>query len=185
MMRRKAWVSGLAILLAAAACGDDDDGTGGSPSDGSPGADAADGSDAGTTGDGAPGADGGQYTLQLVGPSCGPVDQPSIAISLGDPTGASCAVDDSAPSVRLSVWTQEITAPVTFSFAPTEALGDGQLCPGGDLPCRSYPTGDIRFDTYDEGSGATGSWRLQDDESTVTGTFGATWCDPDPPRPCG
>jgi hypothetical protein len=186
-MQRKAWAPGLVLLLAVAACGDDDDddGTGGSPSDGSPGADAAAGSDAGSAGDGAPGADGGRYSVQLVSPSCGPADQAAVAILLGEPTGGSCAVDDSAPSVRLEVWTREITAPAMFSFAPGEALGGGQLCPGGERPCLSYATGDISFDTYDETSGATGSWRLIDEAGTVTGSFDATWCDPDPPRPCG
>ena len=184
-MRRKAWAPGLAVLLVVAACGDDDDGSGGSPSDGSPGADA--GGDAGTGADGAPGGDAsvGEYSLHLVMPWCGPADQGAIAVVLGEADGNRCAVDDAAASVRLEVWTRDITAPVTFSFAPTEALGSGILCPGGEQPCRTFPYGDIRFDTYDEESGATGSWRLQGAEDTVTGTFDATWCDPDPPRPCG
>ncbi|HKE19928.1 MAG TPA: hypothetical protein VKB80_33875 [Kofleriaceae bacterium] len=190
-MRRKAWVPGLVLLLAVTACGDDDDGSGGSPSDGSPGADVGGGGgggDAGTGADGAAGGDAsvGEYSVQFVMPWCGPADQGAVAVVLGEAGGDRCAVDDAEASVRLEVWTRDITAPVTFSFAPTEAMGSGIVCPGGEQPCHTFPTGDIRFDTYDEDSGATGSWRLQGGgQDTVTGTFDATWCDPDPPRPCG
>ena len=170
------------------ACGGDDDGDGGSGADGSPSSDAsaeADGgaaADAGGRGD----ASAGQYPLHIISPSCGPADGPAVRITLGEPDAQdSCAIDQLAPHVLLDVWTQEIEAPVTFSFAPTEASGSGAFCPGGTAPCRSYPNGDIHFDTYAAGEGARGNWRLLGDEEMVTGDFDAAWCEPANPPPCG
>jgi hypothetical protein len=182
---------GFALLLALFACGDDDGGGSGSDADAAPESDASD--EDGNNGDGgtadASGDGGaGEFAVHLIQPWCGPAEEPAIRIVLGQEDAQDdCAVDETATRVQLDVWTQEIEPPVTFSFSPTEAMASGALCTGDPAPCRSFPYGDIHFDTYDEGNGANGTWRLlgDDQEETVTGSFEARWCDPDPPPPCG
>jgi hypothetical protein len=181
---------GLVLLCAVvAACGGDDDGgedgTGAdaSSADASAGGgDSGAGSDAGSRGD----AGAGPYARHIIAPWCAPNDGPAVRISLGDADAQdSCAIDELAPHVLLDVWTQEIEAPVTYSFAPTEASGSGAFCPGGTAPCRSFSTGDIHFDAYAAGESGVGTWRLLGDEEMMTGDFNATWCEPANPPPCG
>jgi hypothetical protein len=182
--------TGLALLCTLiGACGGDDDGgdgDGGSGMDAS-GADASagggdSGADSGTRGDGG----AGPYARHIISPACAPNDGPALRIALGDPHAEdSCAIDQLAPHVLLNVWTQDIDAPVTISFAETEASGSGSFCPGGTAPCRSFSSGDITFDSYAAGEGARGSWRLLGEEEMLTGDFDATWCETTPPPPCG
>jgi hypothetical protein len=189
LVRMRCKSAGLAILLSLFACGDDD-GDGGSSADAAPETDASDdgngdgGTDASPDGD----ASVGELPVHVIHPWCGPADQPAVRIALGQEDAQNdCAVDESATSVQLDVWTLEIEAPVTFSFSPNEAMASGALCPGAPAQCRSFLYGDIHFDTYEEGSAATGTWRLlgEDEEDSVNGTFEARWCEPDPPVPCG
>lgn len=162
------------------ACGGDDDGDG-SGADASTGVDAGAGGDAAPTGD----AGAGEFSLHIITPWCGPADEPSVRISLGDPDpDDSCAVDESAPHVLLDVWTQEIEAPMTYSFSATESSGAGAMCSGGTRPCRSFASGDIHFDSYAAGESADGTWRLLGEEMVI-GDFQATWCEPATPSPCG
>ena len=174
-----------------AGCGGDDDDGGASQADSAAGgnADGSPGSDGAASPDGGEGradAAGGMYPLQLIRPACAPNDAPAVRILLGSRIDEDvCAVSAVNPNVNLELWTTEIQAPVTFSFAPTEAIGRGIVCPGGNLPCQNYDTGEIHFDTYKEAGGATGQWRLLAGEREVSGTFDSTWCDPDPPEPCG
>jgi hypothetical protein len=182
-------IAGLAFLLSLFACGDDDGGSG-SSADAAPESDASeDDGDGGTDGSPDGDASAGEFAVHIIHASCGPADQAAVRIVLGDEDGQDdCAVDENAPSVQLDVWTQDIAAPVTFSFSPTESMASGALCAGGLAPCRSFPYGDIHFDTYDQGAGANGTWRLlgDDQDEIVSGTFEARWCEPDPPPgPCG
>ena len=178
---------GLALLICAPACGgDDDDDTGtqvdGAPgsADGAPSGDASAGPDAGQgNGD----ASSGLYPLQLIRPACAPNDAPALRILLGSPiVDDFCAVNNVSSSANLEVWVTEIVAPMTITFAPTEAMGQGELC-DADGSCRPFDTGEVHFDTYEESSGATGTWRLISGAEQFTGTFDATWCEPDPPEP--
>jgi hypothetical protein len=182
--------AGLALLLSLFACGDDDGG-GGSSADAAPEADASDDGDGDGGTDASPDGDAGtgEFPVHIIHPWCGPADQPGVRIELGqaDPEN-DCAVDQSAPNVQLDVWTLEIKPPVTFSFSPNEAMAGGALCPGSPAPCRSFPYGDIHFDTYEEAGSASGTWRLlgEDEEDSVNGTIQARWCELDPaPPPCG
>ena len=180
---------GLAVLTSMLGCGDDDNGGSGAQTDAAQGGrDAAQGGSDAAAADGGADRDAapGSYPLQLIRPACAPNDAPSIRILLGSGIiDATCAVNDIAGSVTLELWTTEIVAPVTFTFAPTEAIGRGQICPGGNAPCLVYETGEIHFDTYKEGAGASGTWQLVADDEPMSGTFDTTWCDPDPPEPCG
>lgn len=172
----------LVLLFALIACGGDDD-TSGTQADASTN-DAAAGGDAalqdgGDRGDAA-------ASVQLIVPFCAPNDAPSLRIALGEPAGGDdCALDDFAPSVTVEIWTQIISAPIIVSFSPTEGFGSGTICPGGDPPCRTYDTGDITFEKYEEGKSASGSWRLFAGSEVLSGTFDSTWCEPDPPDVCG
>lgn len=175
---------GLAFLCAVtSACGGDDDGDGGSGADASAGADAgAGGDDAASGGD----ASSGQFPLHIISAWCGPADGPAVRIALGEADAEeACAVDQDAPQVLLDVWTRDIEAPMTISFAPTERNGNGALCPEGTASCRSFSSGDVTFDSYVDGESARGSWRLLEDEEMVSGDFQATWCEPAVPPPCG
>jgi hypothetical protein len=180
----------LALILATFGCGgddDDDDDPGGTVIDATPS-----GSDASPTADAAPAADGGadasvgEFAAQLVRPSCAPNDALAIRVLLGTAAdGDGCGLDEDAESVQFEVWTREIEAPAIFSFAPGEAIGTGQMCPGGGDPCRTYDTGQIQFEAYEEGGAASGSWTLYEGETMITGDFTATWCEPAVPQPCG
>jgi hypothetical protein len=187
-MQRK--VSGLALVLSMVACGGDDDDSGATADAGQETGDASTGgdSDGGADRDAATGA----YAVHLIQPACGPADEPAVRILLGSPAeGDACAVNDLTGNVTLDIWTRDIDAAVTIRFGPEEAMGSGTVCPGDDLdpgaraPCRTYNTGAIRFDTYEDGRAASGSWQLSSFTAEVSGDFDATWCQPDPPGPCG
>jgi len=174
---------GLALILAMSGCGGDDDDSGGSLTDATPsGSDAAPQADASVLVDAAD----SNYGVQIIRPSCAPNDEASVRILLGSlADGDPCAVDESLPSVDLQIWAREIEAPANFSFAPGEALGAGAFCPGGGQPCRAADTGEVQFDSFEDGAGAVGTWTLFEEDAGTSGEFTATWCEPDPPEPCG
>jgi hypothetical protein len=181
---------GLALILATFGCGgDDDDDSGGTDIDATPsGSDAATGADAAPAPDGGTDTDAavGDFAIQMVRPSCAPNDALAIRVLLGTAAdGDGCALDEDAESVQFEVWTREIEAPAIFSFAPGEALGTAQMCPGGGDPCRSYETAQIQFDAYEEGGAASGTWTVYEGETMIDGDFTATWCEPVTPEPCG
>lgn len=169
----------LSSLLIAGACGGDDDDNGGGGADGSPEgtADASpDDSDATPS----------SYAAHLIRPSCAPNDGAAVRILLGESIGGTgCDVDDEASMVELEVWTQEIEAPETFEFGDDAFIGAGRNCPGGEEPCFSFVDGEVHFDSYDEGTGAAGTFVLGTGNEQVTGTFSADWCVPVPAEPCG
>lgn len=182
--RMRCKILGTALLCAViGACGGDDDGDDGSGADASSGADAgAGGGDSGAGDD----ASAGEFPLHIISAWCGPADGPAVRIALGEADAEEpCAVSQDAPQVLLDVWTRDIEAPMTISFAPTEQNGNGALCPEGTASCRTFPAGDVTFESYADGESARGSWRLLDDEEMVTGDFQATWCEPAIPPPCG
>ncbi len=179
---------GLALILATFGCGgDDDDGPGGTVIDATPsGSDASPLADAALPPDGGTDAAVGAFAVQIVRPSCAPNDAPAIRVLLGSAAdGDGCAVDEDAESVRFEVWTRDIEAPAIFAFAPGEALGTAQMCPGGGDPCRTYETGQIQFDAFEDGGAASGTWVLYEGETMIDGDFTATWCEPVTPEPCG
>lgn len=171
---------GLALVSWVGGCGGDDDDSG----DGGSIADASTGGDGG--GDAATDALAGPYARQVVRPSCAPNDALSTKVLLGLPDQEDeCAVDDLAPNLTLEVWTRDIEAPITFTFAPGEALGTATLCPGGEAPCTTFESGSITFRSFAQGESAAGTWILYGEGDPLSGSFGASWCEPDVPDPCG
>jgi hypothetical protein len=187
---------GLVFALSVAGCGDDDDSpaTDAAPDD-DPDATAGDddaapgGADAGDDDDAAPTPDAGPspYPTHFIRRACAPNDGPAVRMLLGHGVdGALCTLDPVSSSVNIELWTQDIEAPGTYLFSARDPLGAGQVCIGGDGPCVIYQEGEIVFDTFELDVGASGTWRLFGDRGfEESGTFDATWCDPDPPEPCG
>jgi hypothetical protein len=170
----------LSFLLLAGACDSGDDAGGGGDAD----ADAEGGSADGSTDD--TDAAPSPYGAHLIRPSCAPNDGAAVRILLGEAIGGDgCNVDDGGAIVDLEVWTRDIEAPETVEFGDGDFTGAGTACPGGEEPCFTYQEGAIHFDRYDDGTGAAGSFTLGSGNEQVSGTFDATWCEPDPPEPCG
>lgn len=171
----------MPVLLLAAACGGDDDANG-NGGDGSQ-ADAA-------TSDG-PSADApaSSFAVNLVERTCGPTDGPAVTLALGaghDPE--TCTLDVDAGNLTISIYLDgwPVEAPVTYSFDPEDLTGAALMCPGGDAACRSASAGQVHFDTFSEGVGASGTYQLTMEGGPVTGGFDASWCQPEGGGPyCG
>jgi hypothetical protein len=173
------------ILLAAACSGDDDGGGGGGDGDGD-----AHAVDSGATADGASAdAPVSSFAVNLVERTCGPTDGPAITVALGaasDPE--TCSLDFDAATLMISIYldTWDIEAPVTYTFDPDELTGSAQSCPGGEAACRAASGGELHFDTFSDGEGASGTYQLTLDSGPVSGGFDATWCTPEGGGPyCG
>jgi hypothetical protein len=174
----------LSITIAPAGCGDDDGGSGEQP-------DAAVGvPDAGGEADAADQVDAAVQTFatHVFQRSCAPTDGPAITVSLSsevDPE--TCTPNYFDPTVVFAVYTDSfvIDAPASFSFGVAPG-GDGRVCPGAKENCDEATAGDIHFDTFEDGETATGTWMLVTDDGPVSGTFDATWCEPEGGGPfCG
>ena len=170
----------VASLMVSTACGGDDDGGGGG---GGGDADADPGGSADADTDDTDAAPSG-FAADIVRPACAPNDGAAIRVLLGEPLGGTtCGVDDTVSMVDLEVWTNDITAPQTFDLE--DLVGAATVCPGGEEPCRMYSTGTITFETFEAGTGATGSFDVGAGADSLSGNFSAEWCEPDPPEPCG
>jgi hypothetical protein len=184
----KSTVALLCALLATACTGDDDPGgtaDAAAAVDADPNAPDADPNapDADPT---APDATVRTFANQIIADDCAPNDGPALRMLFTDDTiGAECRADGLGPSIEIRVWTRSITAPQTIIFTDENFRGSATNCLGGTAPCQTTANGEIRFDSYQQDVGATGTWRLEFGGSVQTGSFDVDWCDPTTPLVCG
>lgn len=172
---------GLMLLVSSMiACGSSDSGPG---ADGAPSADANPNAP-----DARIGPDGRPVALDnhIIADDCAPNDGPALRLLMtGDSIGDECHADGLGESVEIRIYTRSIDAPETIVFDENNFAGNGTHCPGGAAPCLLSESGELHFETYDAGVGATGTFLLQFQDSTLQGRFDATFCDPATPLFCG
>lgn len=179
----------LAFSIASAACGDDDDQPDAAVGEADAALPDAGGEiDAGEADAALPDA-GGTYATQVFQHSCGPTDGPAITLVLSSEVDAkTCTPNFFDPTVVFTVYLDDfvIEAPADFVFSNDILGGDGRVCPGGKVDCDAASAGEIHFETFDNGAGATGTWELTTERGVESGSFAATSCVPEGGDPiCG
>ena len=117
------------------------------------------------------------YAYGLMQASCAPWDGPAIAITLTTEP-AECKRAVSGPFLSMGVWRGlPIHAGQVVKFGAGSDAGFASRCvKEGD--CERAESGEITFDTYKEGTGATGHYTLHFKKGeTIEGHFEAKWCD--------
>jgi hypothetical protein len=115
------------------------------------------------------------FSHALIRASCAPWDGPAIDIRLTQEPGQCKNV--SGPYIDLGVWRGlPIHAGQVVKFGSGSNEGYASRCTKvGD--CERAESGTITFDTYQDGSGATGRYKLRFKSGEVSGSFDAKWCE--------
>ena len=116
------------------------------------------------------------YQYALIQATCAPWDGPALQLTLADEP-LQCQRDVKGAYLMLGVWRGlPIHAGQTVKFSPKENNGFGSVCKKA-AECQAAESGEITFDHYDEGKGATGHYELHfRNGKTLTGHFDAKWC---------
>ena len=115
------------------------------------------------------------FSHALIQPSCAPWDGPAIDIRLTPEPGQCKNV--SGPYIDMGVWRGlPIHAGQVVKFGSGSNDGFASRCAKvGE--CERAESGTIVFDTYQDGSGATGRYNLRFKSGEVSGSFDAKWCE--------
>ena len=117
----------------------------------------------------------GAFPYGIIQGSCAPWDGPAIGITLtSEPVQCKRT---SEPFISIGVWRGLPVQPgQVVKFAAGSDAGFASRCKKeGD--CERAESGTIKFDRYDESSGASGSYELHfKNDETLSGTFDAKWC---------
>lgn len=112
--------------------------------------------------------------------ACGPADGHALQVLLYDVAVPDCSADTSRRTLAFYLYGPvfPITPGTTVtSSSASGATGSATLCPGGTPPCQTSGDFTITFDTFVDGTSASGSYTVTwGDGSSDAGTFGAEWC---------
>lgn len=107
--------------------------------------------------------------------SCAPWDGPAIGMTLTSEP-AQCK-RTSEPFISIGIWRWlPLQSGQVVKFAPGSDAGFASRCKKeGD--CERAQSGTIKFERYEEGSGASGHYELHfKGDETLSGTFDVKWC---------
>jgi len=116
------------------------------------------------------------FSHALIQASCAPWDGPAIDIRLTSEP-AQCK-NVAGPYIDMGVWRglPIHAGQVVKLSSSSENEGFASKCAkSGD--CERAQAGTINFDTYQDGSGATGRYELHFKSGDVSGSFTAKWCE--------
>ena len=116
------------------------------------------------------------FSHGLIQRSCAPWDGPAIDIRLTTEL-AQCG-QVRGPYINMGVWRGlPIHRGDVVNFGPRSNNGFGSRC-SNEGNCERAESGIITFDTYQQGSGATGHYELHFRHAeVVSGTFDVKWCE--------
>lgn len=129
-----------------------------------------------------------RYPTHNIVPDCAPEGGPVLQIWLGQDEEP----DDCHPlysdvgTVTVWVYTDDIQAPTTIAFSPSQPNGSALVCPigsPGDPSCYEVDEGEVDFETYEVGD-RRGTIRLRPNgPEPIVEAFDATLCGPIEPKP--
>jgi len=128
------------------------------------------------------GGDAGSFAGAFLSPDCAPDDGAALSLRLYEVAVPECSADTDHRVLSFYLFegaTSFLPIEAGETLTSSSASGSATACPGGEAPCRSGESWSLTFETYAEGTGASGTYTVTfDDGETVSGRFDAAWCDP-------
>ena len=117
------------------------------------------------------------FTHGTIQRSCAPWDGAAIAMTLS-PKPVQCQKAPAGPFLSMGVWRGlPLHAGQTVKFSSISDIGFASLCKK-ENDCERAESGEITFDSYKEGAGATGHYELHfKGDEVVAGKFDVKWCE--------
>jgi hypothetical protein len=118
-----------------------------------------------------------EFTNGTIQGSCAPWDGPAIGITLSAKP-LQCGKTPGGPFISVGVWRGLPIHPgQSVNFASISEIGFASRCKK-ENDCERAESAEITFDTYKEGSSASGHYELHfKDGYTVSGHFDVKWCE--------
>lgn len=116
------------------------------------------------------------YRYALIQNTCAPWDGAAIQLTLAN-EALQCQREAQGAYMMLGVWRGfPIHSGQVVNFGPKDNNGFASRCKKAN-ECEAAQSGEIAFDSFDKGKGATGHYELRfHDGETITGRFDAKWC---------
>jgi len=118
-----------------------------------------------------------KFAFGLIQRACAPWDGAAIGLTIT--TEVAACGKATAPYLMVNVYDLPLSSGKTVKLKYTGDTHSGQasICPRENA-CEPVESGEVVFDTYKEGTGATGHYELHSRKGeTVSGTFDVKWCE--------